>query len=321
MEGLPICFFPTEVVFVDDSEIYLQTLSLVLESQKTLRFKTFSTPELALRYIQSKQAIPKLYSTWEDTFSPNCYALKLDVFSLHKLIYNRQRYEQVSVVIADHDLRSQSMNGVEFCQKIQDTDIQKILFTGRNDQDFVIQAFNHGQIQQYVPKKDIKNIQDMLEVISQAQRRYFLNYNSILKAVIRRTPDFPLAIDSDKFKAYFNHFIQTNDIVEFYILDVVGSYLMINSKHRAQILMVQNEDQCLANELEYYEEVDSELCQQLQARQVICYNPKFWDPDQQQGTPQFLSAHCLEDPAMKAKFYCACIPDPQWISLDQVEWE
>lgn len=321
MKGLPTCFFPTEVVFVDDSEIYLQTLSLGLESCKTIHFKTFSNPEAALKYILGKKNIPPMYGEPEDTFSPNCYALKLNVFAFHKQIYNKQRHEQISVVIADHDLGTQSMNGVEFCQKLQDLNLQKVLFTGKSEQDFVIQAFNQGKIQQYVAKKDIKSIQDILNIIHQAQQRYFLNFTgNIMRSVIHRDPKFPLAIDSSAFKKYFDLFVQKNNIIEFYILDAVGTYLMVDEDHQIKILMVQNEDQCLANDLEYREELNSELRKQLQTRKIICYNPKFWDNDRPQIISQFVSAECIEDSEMNVKFYCACIDNPDWIHLDKAQW-
>ena len=106
MESLPGCFFPTEVVFIDDSEIYLQTLTLFCESHlKHLNLKTFSNPQEALEYVASKQkpCFEQFFQT-EDTFCSNCYAMKLNVFSLHKMIYDPKRFSQISHAVLSYFL-------------------------------------------------------------------------------------------------------------------------------------------------------------------------------------------------------------------------
>ena len=151
MECLPGCFYTTEVVFVDDSEVYLQTLSMFFKNIHDVILKTFKDPREALEYINARSAAQQRIN-WEqeNCFTPNCYALKLNVFSLHKQIYNPHRYAQISVVIADHDLTEKYMSGIEFCRCIKNKNIQKILFTGQADRTFVIQAFNDGIIQRYL---------------------------------------------------------------------------------------------------------------------------------------------------------------------------
>ena len=173
MECLPGCFYPTEVIFVDDSESYLQALSLFFKDIRGILLKTFKDPQEALDYIRAR-ATTQQRVNWEqeNCFTPNCYALKLNVFSLHKQVYNPHRYAQISVVIADHDLTEQYMNGIEFCRRISDKNIQKILFTGQADREFVIQAFNNGIIHRYLPKSEIKEIKDIVDIIKAAQARY-----------------------------------------------------------------------------------------------------------------------------------------------------
>ena len=129
MGSLPKCFYPTEVVFIDNSEIYLQTLGLFFGSNPyPTVFKTFSDPEQALCYINNKKkAPPQTFWEPEDTFSSNSYAFKLNVFSLHKKIYDSNRFKQISVVIADYDLGPNCINGVELCNRIPNKYLQKIL--------------------------------------------------------------------------------------------------------------------------------------------------------------------------------------------------
>lgn len=296
MECLPGCFYPTEVLFVDDSETYLQTLSLFFKNIRGILLKTFKDPQEALNYINTRaNAQQRVNWEQENCFTPNCYALKLDVFSLHKQIYNPHRYAQISVVIADHDLTEKHINGIEFCRHIQDKNIQKLLFTGQADRKFVIQAFNDGVIQRYLSKSDVKGIDDILNIVKTAQQRYFMACTASLNVALRSHPKFPLAIHSEKFHALFQRLLEQHNIVEYYLLDAVGSFLLVDNSNKAQILVVQNEDQVEANCLDLQDEVDEERLKALKDGRLIYYNARFWNDSLQTSHAEIISAETLLD--------------------------
>lgn len=300
MECLPGCFYPTEVIFVDDSETYLQTLSLFFKNVRGILLKTFKDPQEALEYINARStAQQRIHWEQENCFTPNCYALKLNVFSLHKQIYNPHRYAQISVVIADHDLTEKYMNGIEFCRRIQDKNIQKILFTGQADREFVIQAFNNGIIQRYLPKSDVKGIDDILSIIKTAQQRYFMACTASLNVALRSHPQFPLAIHSEKFHALFHRILEQRNIIEYYLLDGVGSFLLIDDTNKAQILVVQNEDQVKANCLDFQDEIDDERFDALKNGSLIYYDTRFWNDNSQTSHAEIIPAETLLDGSYK----------------------
>ncbi|MGX8716554.1 MAG: hypothetical protein ACSW8C_01025 [bacterium] len=300
MECLPGCFYPTEVLFVDDSETYLQTLSLFFKNIRGILLKTFKDPQEALDYINARaNAQQRVNWEQENCFTPNCYALKLDVFSLHKQIYNPHRYAQISVVIADHDLTEKHINGIEFCRHIQDKNIQKILFTGQADRKFVIQAFNDGVIQRYLSKSDVKGIDDILNIVKTAQQRYFMACTASLNVALRSHPKFPLAIHSEKFHALFQRLLEQHNIVEYYLLDAVGSFLLVDNSNKAQILVVQNEDQVEANCLDLQDEVDEERLEALKDGRLIYYNARFWNDSLQTSHAEIIPAETLLDGSHK----------------------
>lgn len=317
MGSLPKCFYPTEVVFIDNSEIYLQTLELFFGSNPyPTVFKTFSDPEQALCYINNKKkAPPQTFWEPEDTFSSNSYAFKLNVFSLHKKIYDSNRFKQISVVIADYDLGPNCINGVELCNRIPNKHLQKILFTGQTKHDFVIKAFNERKIQHYVPKQTITSLEDVLELIKQMQEKYFLNLTESLQVALTTKPKFPLAIYSSAFQTYFRHLIKTNDIEEYYLLDAVGSFLLIDHQHKAHILVVQNEDQCQANYLELKDEVDEQTQIKLKNREIMLYDPHFWDDKIQNQKKCFLTPERIEDRELRTSFFCCLTNDQELINL------
>ena len=278
MECLPGCFYPTEVIFVDDSENYLQMLSLFFKSIRGIILRTFKNPQDALDYINTRaNAQQRVNWEQENCFTPNCYALKLNVFSLHQQIYNPHRYAQISVVIADHDLTEKHINGIEFCRRIEDKNIQKILFTGQADRAFVIQAFNDGVIQRYLSKSDVKDAQDILNIVKAAQQRYFMACTASLNVALRSHPQFPLAIHSEKFHQLFATLVEQHNITEYYLLDGVGSFLWVDNSNKPQLLVVQNEDQVKANCLDLQDEIDADQFEALQAGRLLYYNTLFWN--------------------------------------------
>ena len=305
MTDFPKCFYPTEIVFVDDSQIYLQTLDLSFETTTSSNFTTFSNPEEALSYINGKtEILPKNFWEPEDAFSSNCYSLKLNVFNLHKKIYDASRFSNISVVVADHDLGSGHMQGIEFCKHINNQCIQKILFTGQADHSSVIKAFNDGQIQRYIPKQSVSSLDDVLQITLQAQEKYFKDLTGSLNVALTSKPNFPLAIHSKTFQKYFRNLVRQQQIEEYYILDAVGSFLLINRDHQCRVLLVQNEDQCQANYLEFKDELEPQAQEKLKNGELILYNPSFWDNKIQNGFT-FLPANTIEDELTHTKFFYA----------------
>ena len=300
MECLPGCFYPTEVVFVDDSESYLQALSLFFQKVPGVILKTFKNPQEALEYINARVVVQQGVN-WEqeNCFTPNCYALKLNVFSLHRQIYNAHRYGQISVVIADYDLTEKYMNGVEFCRRISGKNIQKILFTGQADRSFVIQAFNDNVIQRYLSKNEVKDISDILEIVKAAQKRYFMSCTASLNIALCSNPQFPLAVHSEKFHQLFNRIVDQGNIIEYYLLDGVGSFLLVDVSNKAQLLVVQNEDQVKANYCDLQDELEDKQLEALKSGALIYFNTRFWNDTHHQTYGELIPAEVLVDGSNK----------------------
>ena len=108
---------------------------------------------------------------------------------------------------------------------------------------------------------------------------------------------------------------------EFYLIDVVGSALVIDDKNAIKVLMVQNKDQILANYMEFPEEFSPKQQELLKTGKSLYYNPNFWGNLSSNNTSYKLyPADIIEDKAMGATFSCACIDDPDWIDRAQVQF-
>lgn len=320
MEQFPLLYFPSEVVFFDDSELYLQSYALACENHSNFKLKSFLDVHEAAAYIASKP-VPCFdqFLQAQDTFCSNCYAMKLNVFSLHKMIYDPSRFSQVSVILADYFLQFSSYTGLDFCRQQENNGIQKILFTSQTDRDFIIDAFNENCIQRYVAKQEIASFQAMIDLVIQSQERYFFEKTKSLRVILKEDPKFPLAIYSDVFQVCFKNFLKKNNIKEYYLLDAVGSFLMIDNDNHLKVFLVQNEDQCRANYLEQKDEVDSTLQNKLEAGEVIYYNTGFWSQEQNKPTNSyFVPAECIQDPRSGAKFYYACVENVDFVDTSKV---
>ena len=72
---------------------------------------------------------------------------------LHEEIYNKDRFNDVSVIIVDYYM--DEMNGIEVCETLSKHPAKKILLTGGADKENIaIDAFNKGIIHRFINKTD-----------------------------------------------------------------------------------------------------------------------------------------------------------------------
>ena len=140
--------FPTTVVLVDDNPRFLE--SLVLELPEQPATLTFTAAEEALAVVNAPPRTPPLYRR---LFShhrarprdpADAQLIHLDLSLIEREISNPDRFRAVSVVVVDYDMPG--LDGLEFCRRIEDPHVRKILFTGVADEKVAVAAFNDGLI-------------------------------------------------------------------------------------------------------------------------------------------------------------------------------
>jgi hypothetical protein len=323
-ECLPCCCYPTEVVFLDDSQSYLQILELFFQqSYLPVSHKLFSNAGKALDYINAsdkmahRQALFAHLLKHVDTFQINNYALTVNVFDLHRVAYNPNRLSQISVIVADYDLGNQG-TGIDFCKAIVDKNIQKILLTGQSEHDFVIKAFNEGFIQRFVRKQEINDFEDIVQILTKAQRAYFQQITKTIIEAVGNRPHFPLAVYYPQFQTFFENLLKNYDIVEYYLLDPVGSYLLLDKAGVSRILFVQNQDQHQANLLDLKDEIGQSIPQEMEAplrrgEYIVC-NPTYLDGIKRtlDVAHSIFPAVTISDEVDGISFYCA-LTDDNWL--------
>ena len=165
--------------------------------------------------------------------------MNVDIPKIRTRLQDKHRFKTPTIIIVDHDMPE--MSGLEFCQKLNDYPIKKIMLTGAADHKLAVQAFNDGIIHKFIAKDD----PNVFEVIDQAvfalQQDYFSELSAqITKNITTTTFSF---LSNKAFQDFFADFIKKNHIIEFYLIDPIGSFLLVNHKGERLRLVVQSDQE------------------------------------------------------------------------------
>jgi CheY-like chemotaxis protein len=267
-------YFPTTVVFVDDSAPFLANLSLQLNAQ--LAFKLFHSSFAALAELKHEHVAPpidseffSLYRHREDAgYADHVIQVSLD--KVHREVHNADRFEQVSVVVVDYDMPD--MNGLDFCRQLSHTAIKKILLTGKADEQIAVQAFNAKTIDRFIRKQD-SNAMDLLNVaIVELQQEYFQHMEHMLSHAL--SVGTHLFLRDPVFAQRIKEIQQTLGIVEHYLACAPHGLLMLDAAGTAYLLLVQDAASMQeAYEIAYDQAAPDELLAQLRSGRCL---PYFW---------------------------------------------
>jgi CheY-like chemotaxis protein len=273
--SIPTCYFPSSVLFVDDSRDFL--LNFILQLDEGLAYRIFDSPIEALKCIKKKQCELEQLSKRclsEYTEAKNCpltnHTVNLDLAAIHAEVYNPNRFSEISVVVVDYAMPG--MDGLEFCRRMANSNIKKILLTGQADEALAIEAFNNGLIHRYIKKSDPNVAELITQSISQLQQIYFQDMsNMVVKMLSVTSPHF---LHDLRFADFFNNICKENNIVEYYMADNSGSFLMLDDDAHVNFLIMKSEaDLNLHYDLAKDNDAPASVLEQLKNGEKI---PCFW---------------------------------------------
>ncbi|GHT96802.1 hypothetical protein FACS1894122_15420 [Alphaproteobacteria bacterium] len=264
------CFFPTTVVFVDDNALFLDSLKDCIDI-KGITFESFTNPSEVIDYINEVSSGNRLdYSDLirdgEDSMS-DWKSILLNINCLHREIYNPYRFSRISVVVADYLMPG--TNGTELFAKLHDKNIQRILLTGVADEKVAVDAFNDGKINRFVKKGTIDFEQEVKYGITKSIYQYFrVHTNNVIKHLSMAGKNH---LEDPIFADFFFSKCFLNGMIEYYMLDTFGSYLLMDEHGKISALNVLTENEmCRLIEIGIEsEEISSDVLNKLQSRKYM----------------------------------------------------
>ena len=217
-------FHPTTICFVDDNESFLQSLDLELPGHWACR--TFTDPEVALAYLQQPPRSPPLMD--------RCFTLqrqagdaviRLDLGLIEQEISDVNRFSRNSVLVVDYAMPS--LDGLEFCARLQDPHIRRAMLTGVADEKLAVEAFNAGLIHRYIPKQAADPIQLVRQFVTELLYEYFSQYTARLKSTLSIDP--PEFLVDPLIAAFVHELMEAHGLVEYYLVDDPPGLLMLKS--------------------------------------------------------------------------------------------
>jgi CheY-like chemotaxis protein len=289
---LPCLYYPTTVALIDDDEIFLEHLEKNL-SQKTSYIK-FDTPNEALVTLLEKMkdaphqrhVISNLIDTDEEVSEYGSYAIRVNLSFIYNKRLDKNRFTIPSVAVVDHDMPT--MNGVEFCSKLLNHPIQKIMLTGVADHNIAINAFNKGIIQKFISKDDPDLFTSINNAVEEMQKEFFMKLSELILSTI--TANTFSYLNNPNYIDFLWAFIKDNQIKEFYLIDSIGSFLLFNTNNESIWLIVKS-DECLLSDAQIAKDQNAslELINNLSKKQSLLF--LFSEEDHKQpveGWPAYL---------------------------------
>ena len=235
----PTCFHhPVKIVFLDDNQTFLNVLSMDFGQKENMVMLT--DPDNAMLLINQSRGDIVESIRMEDSDTVDCKRGLEDNHILN-IIYDKSRFDNVAVLVIDYEMPT--INGIEFCKKLKDKNIYKILLTAEADKDMAISAFNSGIINKFILKTNDNLYEEILISIEDLTFKYF---NELAKSSLKGGDSVKRLLNNDSYKKIFKEVMTNSDAVEYYLVDGLGSYLFLDKNAKPTWLIVC--DQRKANE-------------------------------------------------------------------------
>lgn len=240
---LPVCKYPTRILFIDDDYDFLQNLALTLDDSSA-HYLFYVNPLKALNFMRETyqpQSFPDKYIKPVEETALEHHCVDFNIHDLHQEVYNPRRFEEISTVVIDYNMPG--MTGVEFCKQIMNPDIQKIILTGVADEQVALDAFNKGIIDGYIRKQDPQSSKILNELIFRSQNRYFQLKSSFFLNIIAQTPTIQSAMLDPVFNEHLQKIISEYKFSEFYLMEAIGSMLLLAPNGDTYGLLIRSIDE------------------------------------------------------------------------------
>ena len=244
---IPACFYPTTVLLVDDDVLQSELLAMQLESHGTcnvFKGKVFESGESALNFLKDYKSpsLMKKYMLIDEDDGALGRSIKINIAGIQETALNINRFEEITVGVIDYHMPI--MNGIQLCKAIREKypKIKLIMLTAEADNELAIKAHNEKIIDLFV-RKDLKNSPDtLLVMIHNLQLDYFRDQSSVLvESFLNSSEGYPECLNDPIFADFFFKALKGRQIIEFYIINSFGDFLLLDKNGNKSWLMIRTE--------------------------------------------------------------------------------
>lgn len=245
--SLPIYLHPTLIILIDDSGTFLE--SLVFQLHRRLPCKVFQDPREAVQwlrdtYLHAAPPAPPLTVDYdEQILSFERRVVAIDIEQIYRQVMNPYRFLLPAVLVIDYAMPQ--MNGVKFCESVQDLSCKKILFTGQADETIAIAAFNQGLIDRFIKKGAPTALTQLEAEIHDLQHAFFQDQSRTVKdLLVRHSYAF---LSDPAIGVLVAGLCEQYDFVEYYLFPNPGGVLFFDLQGSPTLMVVETEGGMLSH--------------------------------------------------------------------------
>lgn len=235
MHKMPLFYFPSSVVWVDDSSIFLESIKLSNNEFDFKRIKTFEKPLECLNFFQTysinmpNSKFLSICEKYEESDLIDHLPVDLNFKEICNELQCDRIDDEITVLIVDYDMPE--MKGTDLCRQLKDVPCKKILLTGAISEKAAIAAFNDGIIDCFILKTGDGFIEEINAYVRLLTEKYMVEKSAAILSHLETNRK--LHFSDPEFAAFFSQWREQNNIVKYFIVDKIGNMRTIdhNGKH------------------------------------------------------------------------------------------
>lgn len=240
-EPLTPYFHPTTACFIDDNESFLTGLELMLPEH--MNSASFFDPVEALKYVNQPPPLPSLadrcFTQQANQHNP---LYSLDIGLIEQEINLPERFNRISVVVVDYSMPT--LSGLEFCKRITDPHIGKVLLTGVADEKTAVEAFNAGIIDRFISKSHALASERISEFSASMQQAYFRSQAQQLQSTLGLSA--PTFLNSVRVAEFVRRIMRKHKFCEYYLANSPPGLVLLRPNGQMQQFIILTAQQVAA---------------------------------------------------------------------------
>lgn len=274
---LPLVYFPTDIVLLDDDELFLHAISQELKYQLISNVMSTIYADEICTMLNECVSLTKMFAVQQiNGWGLGNYSQTFEIESLQSLMNLRDHKRVISSIVVDYKMHGGDV--MPLLSKIQDTNVYKILLTGIAGEELAINCLNDGMIDFYFRKSDPMMIEKLSSQLRINEMNYFINGGHHITNMICESEPESL-LHNAKYCEIVTKFINENNIKEYYLIDGIGSYAMFDCDGTKYLFYITYRAAILA-QVELIREralnIQESLLQEIiDGEKIICSNQDF----------------------------------------------